>query len=90
VPFCYISVYEFDFRLIRRLTVAADSPESVYRRKALMETLIAIIVQAVTGIIGGEAVGAAFKQAAMGHAAKIISGAIGGIGGGALLRRPAR
>jgi hypothetical protein len=50
-----------------------------------METLIAIIVQAVTGIIGGEAVGAAFKQAAMGHAAKIISGAIGGIGGGALL-----
>ncbi|MDZ5698013.1 MULTISPECIES: hypothetical protein [Phyllobacteriaceae] len=50
-----------------------------------MEALLPIIVQAVAGIIGGEAVGAAFKKAAMGQVARIISGAVGGIGGGALL-----
>lgn len=40
-----------------------------------MEALLPIIVQAIAGIVGGEAVGAAFKNAAMSHAAKIISGA---------------
>ncbi len=35
-----------------------------------METLLPIIVQVVTGIIGGQAVGAALKQAAMGQLAK--------------------
>lgn len=50
-----------------------------------MDALLPIIIQAVTGIIAGEAVGAAFKQAAMSHVAKIISGAVGGVGGGAIL-----
>ncbi|EXL04392.1 hypothetical protein [Aquamicrobium defluvii] len=50
-----------------------------------METLLPIIVQVVTGIIGGQAVGAAFKQAAMGQLPKILSGAIGGVGGAAIL-----
>lgn len=50
-----------------------------------MEALLPIIVQAIAGIIGGEAVGAAFKKAAMGQAARIISGIVGGVGGGALL-----
>lgn len=50
-----------------------------------MEALLPIIVQIVTGVIGGEAVGAAVKQAAMGHVGKILSGAIGGLGGGAIL-----
>ncbi len=50
-----------------------------------METLLPIIVQIVTGIIGGQAVGAAVKQAAMGQLPKILSGAIGGVGGAAIL-----
>ena len=50
-----------------------------------MEALLPIIVQVVTGVIGGQAVGAAFKQAAMGQLAKILSGAIGGVGGAAIL-----
>jgi hypothetical protein len=50
-----------------------------------METLLPIIVQIVTGVIGGQAVGAAVKQAAMGQLPKILSGAIGGIGGAAIL-----
>ncbi len=50
-----------------------------------METLLPIIVQVITGIIGGQAVGAAIKQAAMGQLPKILSGAIGGVAGGAIL-----
>ncbi len=50
-----------------------------------METLLALIVQAVTGIIGGQAVGAAFTQAAMGQLPKLLGGAIGGVGGAAIL-----
>lgn len=50
-----------------------------------METLLPIIVQIITGIIGGQAVGAALKQAAMTQLPKIISGAVGGVAGGALL-----
>ncbi len=50
-----------------------------------METLLPIIVQVITGIIGGQAVGAAVKQAAMGQLPKILSGAIGGVGGAAIL-----
>lgn len=50
-----------------------------------MEALLPIIVQAIAGIIGGQAVGAAFKQAAMGQLPKILSGLIGGVAGGAAL-----
>lgn len=50
-----------------------------------MNTLLPIIVQIITGIIGGQAVGAAIKQAAMGQLPKILSGAIGGVGGAAIL-----
>lgn len=50
-----------------------------------METLLPIIVQAVTGIIGGQAIGAALSQAAMGQLTKLLSGAVGGIAGGTLL-----
>lgn len=47
--------------------------------------LLPIIVQAVAGVIGGQAVGAAFKNAAMSQVTKILAGAVGGVGGGALL-----
>jgi hypothetical protein len=50
-----------------------------------METLLPIVVQVVTGILGGQAVGAALKQAAMSQLPKIISGALGGVGGAAIL-----
>ena len=50
-----------------------------------METLLPIIVQAVTGIIGGQGVGAVLKQAAMSQLPKILSGAIGGVAGGQIL-----
>ncbi len=50
-----------------------------------MESILPIIVQIVTGIVGGQAVGAALKQAAMAQIPKILSGAIGGVGGAAIL-----
>lgn len=50
-----------------------------------MEALLPIIIQVVTGIIGGQAVGAALKQVDVSQVVKIISGAIGGVGGGMLL-----
>ncbi|MFH1795114.1 MAG: hypothetical protein ABIK36_16145 [Pseudomonadota bacterium] len=50
-----------------------------------MDALLPIIIQIITGIIGGQAVGAAIKQAAMGQLPKIISGAVGGVGGAAIL-----
>ena len=58
-----------------------------------MDALLPIIVQAITGIIGGQAVGAAVKQAAMSQLPKILSGAIGGVAGcqilGSLMGDPA-
>src|SRR6478735_4001605 len=48
-------------------------------------TLVAIVVQVIMGVIGGQAVGAALKQAAMGQLTKILGGAIGGVGGAAIL-----
>ncbi|HTV70572.1 MAG TPA: hypothetical protein VMF90_18740 [Rhizobiaceae bacterium] len=52
-----------------------------------METnaILAIVVQIVTGIIGGQAVGAAIKQAAMAQLPKIISGGVGGVAGAWIL-----
>ncbi len=50
-----------------------------------MNTLLPIIVQVIMGIIGGQAVGAALTQAAMGQLPKILGGAIGGVGGAAIL-----
>jgi hypothetical protein len=49
--------------------------------------LIELVVQVVTGIIGGLGVGAAVKQAAMATLPKILSGGIGGIAGGQILDR---
>jgi len=50
-----------------------------------MEALLPIIVQIIAGVVGGEAVGASIKQAAMSHLPRIISGAIGGVAGGQIL-----
>ena len=48
-------------------------------------TLMALVVQVIAGIIGGQAVGAGVKQAAMGQLPKILSGALGGLAGGTIL-----
>jgi len=50
-----------------------------------MEALLPIIIQVVTGVIGGQAIGAALKQVDMSQVIKIISGGVGGLGGGLLL-----
>ena len=50
-----------------------------------MESLLPIIVQIVTGILGGQAVGAVLQQVAMSQLTKIVSGAVGGVAGGTLL-----
>lgn len=50
-----------------------------------MEAILPIIIQIVTGVIGGQAVGAAIKQVAMGQLPKLLAGGIGGVAGGAIL-----
>jgi len=50
-----------------------------------MEALLPIIIQAVTGAIGGLGVSSALKQVALSAATKVISGVIGGVAGGQIL-----
>ena len=50
-----------------------------------MEAILPIIVQIVTGVLGGQAIGAVLQQVAMSQLTKIISGAVGGVAGGTLL-----
>lgn len=50
-----------------------------------MDWLVSVIVQCVTGIIGGQAVGIPVRQARMDRLPKMISGAVGGFIGGLLL-----
>ena len=44
-----------------------------------------LIIQLVTGIIGGHAVSGALKQTALGTIGRSIAGALGGVGGTAIL-----
>ena len=46
-----------------------------------MDALLPLLIQIVTGVLGGQAIGAVLKQAAMGQLPKILSGAIGGLFG---------
>ena len=50
-----------------------------------MESLIALVVQLIAGAVGGNAVGAAFKDVDLGTLGNSIAGAIGGGIGGQLL-----
>jgi hypothetical protein len=50
-----------------------------------MNTLLPIIVQVIAGVIGGQAISVALKQAAMGQLTKILGGAVGGVGGALIL-----
>jgi hypothetical protein len=50
-------------------------------------TIINVIVQIVTGIIGGHAAGAGVKNASLGTTGNTIAGGIGGLASGQLLER---
>ena len=47
-----------------------------------MEALLPIIIQVISGVVGGGAVGFMVKSAAMGLLPKLLAGGIGGIAGG--------
>ena len=57
----------------------------LYRGDFHVEAILPIIVQIVTGVLGGQAVGAVLQQVAMSQLTKIISGAVGGVAGGTIL-----
>jgi len=48
--------------------------------------LINLIIQLVSGVVGGNAAGAALKDYNLGNLGNTIAGAIGGIGGGQVLQ----
>jgi hypothetical protein len=50
-----------------------------------METLIPIIIQAISGAAGGGILGNIIKTAGAAMLPKLIAGALGGVGGGQLL-----
>lgn len=56
-----------------------------YIQGVKVEALLPIIIQAVTGAIGGNAIGGALKQAALGTVGRTIAGVLGGVGGTAIL-----
>jgi len=51
-----------------------------------MELLINLIIQLISGVVGGHAVGAALKDYNLGGVGNTIAGAIGGVGGGQILQ----
>ncbi|EJC80484.1 hypothetical protein Rleg4DRAFT_2115 [Rhizobium leguminosarum bv. trifolii WSM2297] len=50
-----------------------------------MEALLPLVIQLISGAIGGNAASAALKQHAINVVARTIAGAIGGVAGGMLL-----
>ena len=52
----------------------------------MSESLINVIIQLVSGAIGGNAVAAGAKKYTLGTLGNTIAGAIGGLGGGQLLQ----
>jgi hypothetical protein len=52
----------------------------------MSSTLITLIIQLVTGVIGGNAAGSAVKDYNLGGLGNTIAGAVGGVGGGQLLQ----
>jgi hypothetical protein len=50
-----------------------------------MEMLINLVIQLISGVVGGNAIGAALKDYNIGSLGNTIAGALGGVGGGQLL-----
>ena len=53
-----------------------------------MESILPLIIQAVSGLVGGNGVGAAARGLSLGGAGNSIVGAIGGLVGGQVLGGP--
>src|SRR5437868_5502152 len=51
-----------------------------------MDTVVNLIIQLISGVVGGNAAGAALKDYNLGNLGNTIAGAIGGVGGGQLLQ----
>ena len=47
-----------------------------------MDTIVNLIIQLISGVVGGNAAGAALKDYNLGNLGNTIAGAIGGVGGG--------
>src|SRR5262249_38474977 len=56
------------------------------REGPAMEILINLIIQLISGVVGGNAAGAALKDYNLGNLGNTIAGAIGGVGGGQILQ----
>jgi hypothetical protein len=72
------------------LNIAFHSPydkcrDGKQREHNQMETLIPIIIQAISGAAGGGIMGNIIKTAGAAMLPKLIAGALGGVGGGAAL-----
>jgi hypothetical protein len=62
-----------------------DDHVRAFKAGIQMEAILPIIVQIVSGVLGGQAIGAVLQQVAMSQLTKIISGGVGGVAGGTLL-----
>ena len=51
-----------------------------------MELVTNLIIQLISGVVGGNAAGAALKDYNLGNLGNTIAGAIGGVGGGQILQ----
>src|SRR5499427_11143022 len=51
-----------------------------------MDTVVNLIIQLISGVVGGNAAGAALKDYNLGNLGNTIAGAIGGVGGGQILQ----
>jgi uncharacterized membrane protein YeaQ/YmgE (transglycosylase-associated protein family) len=51
-----------------------------------MEMVTNLIIQLISGVVGGNAAGAALKDYNLGNLGNTIAGAIGGVGGGQILQ----
>ena len=51
-----------------------------------MDAVVNLIIQLISGVVGGNAAGAALKDYNLGNLGNTIAGAIGGVGGGQLLQ----
>lgn len=50
-----------------------------------MEQIIPLVIQVISGVVGGGAVGGMLKNAAMGMLPKLLAGGLGGLGGAQVL-----
>jgi uncharacterized membrane protein YeaQ/YmgE (transglycosylase-associated protein family) len=53
-----------------------------------MDTIVNLIIQLISGVVGGNAAAAALKDYNLGNLGNTIAGAIGGVGGGRRRRHP--